>query len=667
MPELTTNELISSSEFHTFTPHLLNELRLAYNRFDNSNQVPNIQFPGLSQFPNINIYDDLGAQIGPDPNAPQTIAQNTYQLIDNLSWVKGKHDVKFGIDLRDQIAANTAIPYQRGNYAYLSMAPFLMDQTPDYTVERAVGTMPYSGNANAYYAFVNDNWRVTHNFSLNLGVRYEYNGVSQSMKDFALESQASVPGVIGFFAPQAQKTNFEPRFGFAYSPGHKATTTIRGGFGIGYDPIFDNIGTNTRPPEDTSLIQSCPEPGPELPGQRRHSAHRASAQSDAYPDSRALHRLAAQPGTGLRHELRASAFSTSSPTIGFSKCATLEARALHLLEQTELNRNAVVTPELYLPTYVQAPSRRCLNSLPVTLTQLKALEANNNPLAPYGFTNIIDTYEPLGNSIYNGVATELRKRFSHHLQFLGAYTWSHLRDDSTADTNTTALSPRRPQDFGDLRAEWGDSALDHPNRATATWIYETPWFNHAQNWFLRGVLGGYQLTGSYIVESGELVTPQGGKDANLNGDTATDRTIINPNGVPNTGTGVSALTNSSGATVAYLANNPNAEYILANLGALADAGRNTLATPRINNWDLSVSKFFTIRERYKLQIRADFFNAFNHPQFTAGLLDDINPVNRSSTDLATTYLVPGNPLFAQWGQVFSSNPRYIQLGVKLRF
>ena len=87
---------------------------------------------------------------------------------------------------------------------------------------------------------------------------------------------ADVPGVIGFFAPQAQKANFAPRFGFAYSPGHKATTTIRGGFGIGYDPIFDNIGTNVRPPQDTSLIQTRSQRA-QFPGQRRNPAHRASA------------------------------------------------------------------------------------------------------------------------------------------------------------------------------------------------------------------------------------------------------------------------------------------------------------------------------------------------------------------------------------------------------
>ena len=314
-----------------------------------------------------------------------------------------------------------------------------------------------------------------------------------------------------------------------------------------------------------------------------------------------------------------------------------------------------------------APSQATLNSLPVTLTELNALKASNNPLAPFGFTNTITSYEPLGNSIYNGLATELKKRMSRHVLLQAAYTWSHMRDDSTAEVNTTALSPRRPQDFGNLQSEWADSALDHRQRGTLTWIYETPWFNKNQNGFVRNALGGYQLSGSYIFESPEMVTPQGGVDANLNSDATSDRTIVNINGVPGTGTGATALKNSAGATVAYVANNPNAQYITAQAGALADAGRNTLATPPINNWDLTAFKNFTIRERIKLQFRADFFNAFNHPQYTPGLLDSVSPVNRSSTVLPTTYLIPSNPLFGQWNQVFASNARYIQLGLKIRF
>jgi hypothetical protein len=664
-PTLTTSALVSLSEFHTFRPNLLNEVRLAYNRYDNNTQSPNVQYPGLDQFPNIVIYDDLGVQIGPDPNAPQAIAQNTYQLIDNLSWVKGRHDLKFGIDARDQIAGNTFIQYSRGDYEYLGMSGFLMDQVPSYRAQRSAGTKPYSGNANGFNAFVNDNWRVSNNLSLNLGLRYEYAGVAQSMKDFALNSVANVPGVIGFFAPQAQKLNFAPRFGFAYSPGHKATTSIRGGFGMGYDPIFDNIGTNVRPPQDTSLITNVPSTSNFLGN--------GGILPTALPPNPTLAQVRAATTGWLPNQKLGYAMNWS---IGvqheFAHDYTLEVRyvgtrGVHLLEQTELNRNAVVTPDLYLPTYLTAPSQATLNSLPVTLTQLNALKANINPLAPFGFTNVITSYEPMGNSIYNGLATELKKRMSRHVLLQAAYTWSHMRDDSTAEVNTTALSPRRPQDFGNLKSEWADSALDRRQRATIAWIYETPWFNKNQNAFVRNALGGYQISGSYILESPEMVTPQGGVDANINSDATSDRTIVNPNGVPGTGTGATALKNSTGGTVAYLANNPNAQYITAQAGALADAGRNTLATPRINNWDLTASKNFTIRERIRVQFRADFFNAFNHPQYTPGYLDSVSPENRSSTVLPTNYLIPSNPLFGQWNQVFASNARYIQLGIKIRF
>ncbi len=665
-PTMTTSELVSLSEFHTFHPHLLNELRLAYNRFNNNTPSPNVSYPGLDQFPNIVIYNDLGVQLGPDPNAPQAFVQNTYQLIDNLSWVKGRHDLKFGFDARDQISANTFIQYERGDYEYLGMNEFLLDQAPDYVARRSIGSQPYSGNANGFNAFVNDNWRVTSNLSLNLGVRYEYSGVSQSMKDFALNSVADVPGVIGFFAPQAQKLNFAPRFGFAYSPGRNASTVIRGGFGIGYDPIFDNIGTNVRPPQDTSVIQNVTNTSNFLAD--------GGILPTTLPPNPTLAQIRADTTGWLPNQMLGYAMTWSlGVQHEFAHDYTLEVRyvgtrGVHLIEQTELNRNAVVTPSLYLPTYIAAPSQATLNALPVTLTQLDALRADNNPLAQYGFTNTITSYEPLGNSIYNGLATDLKKRMSRHVFLQAAYTWSHMRDDSTAEINTTALSPRRPENFGDLAAEWADSALDRRQRATVTWLYETPWFNKNPNAFVRNLLGGYQISGSYIAESPEYVTPQGGVDANLNSDATSDRTIVNPSGgVTGTGSGVTALKNSAGATVAYLANNPTAQYITAGAGALADAGRNTMPTQGINNWDITVSKNFTIRERIKLQFRADFFNAFNHPQYTPGLLDSVSPENRSSTALPTNYLIPGNPLFGQWNQVFASNARYIQLGIKLRF
>jgi hypothetical protein len=654
---LTTDNLVSLSEFHTFQPSLLNELRLAYSRFNDNTPAPNINYPGLNAFPNIVLYD-VGVQIGPDPNAPQATIQNNYQLSDNLSWIKGKHTLKFGVDTRDQISSTTFVQAQRGDYEYNNTQNFLLDQSPDFRAQRSIGTdLPYSGNAMAFYAFASDTWRVSKNLSLDLGLRYEYNGVSQSMKDQALNSVSNVPGVLSFFAPQSQKTNFAPRVGFAYSPGNRATTSIRGGFGIGYDPIFDNVGANVRPPQVSYLVTlpiTTPTPGFLANGGITPSAGPTNFRgvtSGWLPNQELGYAMTWN--LGVQHE--------------FAKDYTLEVRyvgtkGVHLLEQTQLNRLSVVNGTNFLPTFLQQPSAAALNSLPVTLAQLSSV--SNNPFAPYGFTNAITAYEPIGNSFYNGLATEFKKRFARRLLFNVAYTWSHLMDDSSAETNTTTLSPRRPQDFGNLQSEWASSALDRRHRLTATWLYETPWFDKAHNWLARNLLGNYQVSGTYMVESPEYVTPQGAVDANLNGDAATDRTIVNPNGVPGTGSAVSALKNSAGATVAYLAKNPTAEYIAAGKGALADAGRNTLPTPRINNWDINVSKAFAIRERTKLQFRADFYNIFNHAQYVPGMVDNVRAFDRSGV---TNYLTPGNALFNQWGQVYSSNPRAIQLGARISF
>ena len=237
-------------------------------------------------------------------------------------------------------------------------------------------------------------------------------------------------------------------------------------------------------------------------------------------------------------------------------------------------------------------------------------------------------------------------------------------DDSAAEVNSTVLSPRRPQDFNNIRADWASSLLDHRQRLTANWIYQTSWFQNDKSWFKRNVLSNYQVSGVYTVESPEYVTPQSATDSNLNGDSAGDRVIINTNGVPGTSSDVTALKNSAGATVAYLANNPNAQFIRAQKGAYATSGRNILAGRGINNWDLNVAKVVTFRERYRFQVRADFFNAFNHPQYTPGAINNVTATNRANV---TNYLTPGNPLFGQFDQVYSSNPRVIQLGAKLNF
>jgi hypothetical protein len=167
-----------------------------------------------------------------------------------------------------------------------------------------------------------------------------------------------------------------------------------------------------------------------------------------------------------------------------------------------------------------------------------------------------------------------------------------------------------------------------------------------------------------------LATVQSGIDSNLNGDSFSGRAIVNPEGNANVGSGVTGITqtgaavsSTSGAIVAYVANNPNARYIVAGLGALANGGRNTFPLAPIDNVDASIRKRLAITERVKLEIGIEFFNLLNHPQFTGGYLNDVNQEQNSNRN----FLIPSMSTFGQYQQFFPSNSRYGQVLARLTF
>ena len=161
--------------------------------------------------------------------------------------------------------------------------------------------------------------------------------------------------------------------------------------------------------------------------------------------------------------------------------------------------------------------------------------------------------------------------------FQAAYTYSRTIDNSTADFFSTSLTPRRPQDFQNWDAERSVSPLSRTHRFTLAAVYDLPFFKNG-NWLMRNIVGNWGFSPVYTYESPQWATVQSATDSNLNGDSAGDRAFLNPSGVKGTGSGVTPLLNTAGDTVGYLADNPNAQYIVAGPGALATSGRNTLAT-----------------------------------------------------------------------------------------
>jgi hypothetical protein len=247
---------------------------------------------------------------------------------------------------------------------------------------------------------------------------------------------------------------------------------------------------------------------------------------------------------------------------------------------------------------------------------------------------------------------------------LVAYTWSHAFDNSTADVFSTLLTPRRAQNSQNFAADYSTSALDRRQRLSFETIYNVPFFKGSNNWMAKNLLGNWEIAPQWQLQSPEFYTPQSGIDSNLNGDSAPDRTIFNPTGTPGTGTTVTPLKNGSGATVGYVAKNPNAQYIQAGSGALATAGRNTLATPRTNNWDLTLVKRFNTTERTTFEFAANAFNVFNHSQYIPG---SVNTVNSIGYTAITPFVRVNGTHFNDPSATFANNARVLQLVGKFIF
>ncbi len=662
------------SEYHNFTPSVVNEFRLGYNRFNQTFGAPNPSFSGLDVFPNITL-NDLGVNIGPDPNAPQFTIQNSYELTDNLSYVHGKHTLRFGFDGINWISPQAFTQRSRGDYEWNNTSDYLFDYYPDYLAQRNVGGKTYYGNNQLYGFYGNDIWKATEHLTLNLGLRYEFQTVPEGIVEQSLNAAANVPGLISFNAPQPTKLNFMPRIGVAYSPGTNGKTSIRAGFGTAYDQIRDNLGLNAAVPEFSSTVDVTGQPG-----QGFLAGGGIKPGTSAGPALTPAQLLAETSGVLPTTLLRPEVITWNADiqrVIGQN--LTLDVRYVgthgyHLTVQDQLNRQPVVNASNALPVYLSAPSQATLDGLTNTLsgaTGLSAQLANGGNIVPayaaVGVDGILTSYQPWGSSRYNGLSVQANYRFTRGLEFVGAYTWSHDIDNSTADVFSTYTTPRRPQDARNIDNDYSSSALDHRQRLTYAAVYRLPYFqDSSRNWLVKNIIGNWDISPIYTYQTGTLATAESGVDTNLNGDTAGDRAIVNTAGNPSVGSGATALLNSSGQTVAYLATNPSAGYILAPKGTISTAGRNTLMVNPIDDIDLSLIKNFSITERAKFQFGFRATNLLNHPQYAGGPVNDVAVSGQTGTNVHNA-LIPGQSTFQQWNQVFSSNPRSVQLSAKLIF
>jgi hypothetical protein len=688
--------------------HFINDLRLSYSRLNGPLSVPPSAF---SNFPNVEI-DEFGSNVGPNSLAPQAYAQNIYQLVDNLSYIRGKHTFKFGVEGRNYIAPTDVLPRARGEWDYATLNSFINDMVPDggNGALRGAGNGFVADNYSGVYAFAQDDWKITSRLTLNLGLRYEYTTVPRDEGLQALNAISDDPALgLVFRKPKPDTNNIGPHVGFAWDPTGHGRWAVRGGAQVSYDVIPNNFPTNSLPPqlqtEQNPAITCSLAGAPAWCGTGTgFLAGGGLLQVNVPPTTQADARAATSSlipdivdpkiftwSLGVQHQiLRDSSF----------EIRYVGTRSLDLPVQTRLNQASAFNPQTPgvaplapLPTYINASDIPASVPTPVdTVANFDAFcpPAAVQPVAPCrnlssaGFFGSMTSFPPIGAGIYHAVSGDFIHRFTKGLYFRANYTFSKNIDNATNELFSSYVNPRRAQDGFDYANERGRSALDLPSKFAITWVYDLPAV-HNDHAFVRAVANGWEWSGTYLAQSGQPVTPLSGTDANANGDVAGDRTILNPAGVGLTGSIVNPVCNdgAGGATriatatsatcadgniVGYVAANPTARFIQAGVGTVANVGRDTVSTPGLNIWNMSVFKTNKLTERASIQFRFQTYDTFNHRNPSVGLatnngaLDQANNANPFNAG----YIFVTSPTFLN-KFAFDGGSRTMELGLRLTF
>jgi hypothetical protein len=709
--------LIAISEYHVFTANLTNEFRIGFNRYANTLTAGNFTYPGLDSFPTFQFYDQDTISLGPDTNAPQFTIFNTYQLVDNVTYIKGKHTFKIGFDGRKYISPQGFTQRARGDYEYAFLDQFLHDLAPDANgfAERSTGNHTYYGDQTAFYGYANDTWHIAPQIVLNFGLRYEFTSVPTGERAQQLNSAASFPGLVKFNAPQPTYTALAPRFGINWAPNDK--TSVRAGFGIAYDVLFDNLGTLSFPPQFSSTedVGTAGYPAFSSPNFLKNGGLPPGAGSGTFSYPATVAGLAAQraatsaflPNQVLPYSENYTL--TIQHTFGSNYTAEIGyvgTRGIHLPTQDQINVQPAATVQNQLPTFVNGSTLLVPGGASTTtLAAISSLSDIVPAWAAAGFTGKITSYQPYSESNYNGLVTNLTRRFQNGLQMNFSYTWSKTMDDATDEVFATVLTPRREQNSQCIACDYSRSALDRTNRLSLEVLYDVQAYKHSNNFLLKNLVGNWMIAPIYTYESPEYATALSGVNSNLNGDSgaAIDRPNINPRGVKGTGTGVvelvspglqsqcsatatsgpSVITGTAAAngpynvcqndTVGYSAGSlsslgvftpSNAYYVEAGPGTVPTGARNTLPIRPIDNLDVAAYKRLTLRERYSLEVGIQAFNVLNHPQYQPGSVDNVSGPSYTSSYSFQTVTSAG---FNRPDKEFLNNARTMQLTGKINF
>jgi len=486
-------------------------------------------------------------QLGRNNFSPRETTIKRVQFIDNLSYTRDAHNLKFGADLNFDRIFNFFPGLFSGQYTFNSYALFASNTPASYTQNfGGVGTSggTTNPNLNDYGFFGQDDWRVNPKLTLNLGLRYDY----QKLAAPRVNNPSAALSAIGLNTTTAvhDGNNFAPRFGFSYALDEK--TVIRGGYGIFFGRttgIMLGTAHSQNGIQVTGVTLNCtlvPNPCLTYPNIFTTPPATGAQTPSLYLFARDYAQPYVQQGrAGVEREI----FANTSLSVTY-----LFFKGVHLSRTRDVNLG---TPA---PTTVTDPSG-------AVFTVLRHPAAR--PIA--GFTRI-SLFESTANSRYNGLAVELKRRFARGFQFIAAYTFSSAKDNKLDHTMVRVGTDdvKSVQNNLDFSADWGRSYLDIRHRFVFSPVYEIGRVVK-DNTVASALLSNWTFSGIATFQSGFAYSANITGDANRDGNSATDR-------VPGT-------------------------------------ARNAFTTPSIYVFDTRVTKSFTLREKYKLSLIAEAFNLFN--------------------------------------------------------
>jgi hypothetical protein len=643
IPASTSTEV---EENHIFNPAFLNVIRFGYSMNATTATVHDYGFnaasiftdangnplPGVvnatgnnmfdSGLPSITISDGTAA-LGTSSTYPQGRISRTYELSDTMtSTAIHGHVIKWGEHVRREDLRRYLETSSRGLLTFQNFSDFAQGLV--YTSQLRTGSTLVHYRRYPSDFFLQDQWKVLPNLTVNYGIRYELpsdifelndrgdnlvpgQGMTLFGTDLVLgintaltgaSSLTYTPGTAGVTDSGVlpDRNNVAPVVGFAYSPDFLGTgkTVIRGGFRVGYDEIFNNIPANQSLDAPVSLPTSQTA-NVTQPGKFSY----ATAFSQNVP---LVSNIGKQgPGT---------------PTVGLLQ---FYAMTQHLPSSYNYAYNLSVERELSKTfsaeaDYIGSVGRKLgvyvdTNEPTVTANKpsVRGPLAPNEQVFPYNQYGQIYTGEGIGKSSYNGVVAVAKYRGQQGIAVQSSYTLSHSLDNTSAYFGSTTDSlPANPRD---LSSEYGNSGFDLRQRWDTYYVVPIPMGpGHkllGQNSSVsRLVASGWEVSGIIVAQTGLPFTTHLGSVDYSGFNQFTDR----PNVI-----GTGKLKQSNGTPAAAFDTTYFSKSIAAN--TVGTERRNQYYGPHLVDFDMSAAKTFALRDRYRFQFRADFFNLFNHTNF----------------------------------------------------